>query len=238
MNTIILDLSLIWQDRLIWMGIGAGVMLTLWIFTSVSRSRKRKAPMRALKKKFEQENQKWTKADEKDLQIHNQKVKELTSNLLLKCTRLLDGDFAEAAFIYYLWESKGGKKDNTKDWEFRKLIEKGQDILKMIFTSYNNLTITNLDLYKETTAQIGQRWERLFVWIRGNQEEIVKLDEDAMEDFFNITQFVSPYESEYVEKKYPLDIQFKYLTTKQVSQEYNDLLGKIATMKNYIDRLK
>ena len=168
---------------------------------------------------------------------YKNKLQELSSMLLINSSRLVDGDFAESAFIYHIWKLNEGDKDNLKDWEFRKKVEDAQKELKMEYTSFNNLTLANPALQTASVQKLCERWEILFQWLRGSLPGVVGLSESGVEDLFSIAD-ISPLEkyeplAEDLElKKRFLDLPFRFAKSPKPNEE--GILGKIQLIKREI----
>jgi len=168
---------------------------------------------------------------------YKNKLQELSSMLLINSSRLIDGDFAESAFIYHIWKLNEGDKDNLKDWEFRKKVEDAQKELKMVYTSFNNLTLANPALQTASVQKLCERWEILFQWLRGSLPEVVGLSESGVEDLFSIAD-ISPLENyeplaeELELKKRFLDLPFRF--AKKTKPQEEGILGRIQLIKREI----
>lgn len=168
---------------------------------------------------------------------YKNKLQEMSSMLLINSSRLIDGDFAESAFIYHIWKLNEGDKNSIRDWEFKRLVEKAQSELKMIYTSFNNLTISNPTLQTASVQKLCERWEILFQWLRGSLPEVVALSEQGVEDLFSIAD-ISPLEA--YEPLAPeleinhrfLDLSFRFTTNPKAQEE--GILGKIQIIKKEI----
>ncbi|HAS44937.1 MAG TPA: hypothetical protein DCS93_30935 [Microscillaceae bacterium] len=168
---------------------------------------------------------------------YKNKLQELSSMLLINSSRLIDGDFAESAFIYHIWKLNEGDKDNLKDWEFKKKVEDAQKELKMVYTSFNNLTLANPALQTASVQKLCERWEILFQWLRGSLPEVIGLSESGVEDLFSIAD-ISPLENyeplaeELELKKRFLDLSFRF--AKKPKPQEEGILGKIQLIKREI----
>lgn len=168
---------------------------------------------------------------------YKNRLQELSSMLLINSSRLIDGDFAESAFIYHIWKLNEGDKDNLRDWEFKKKVEDAQKELKMVYTSFNNLTLANPALQTASVQKLCERWEILFQWLRGSMPGIVGLSESGIEDLFSIAD-ISPLESyeplapELELKKRFLDLNFRFAQKPKPNEE--GILGRIQNIKKEI----
>ncbi len=168
---------------------------------------------------------------------YKNKLQELSSMLLINSSRLIDGDFAESAFIYQIWKLNEGDKDNIKDWEFKKKVEDAQKELKLVYTSFNNLTLSNLALRTASVRVLCERWEMLFQWLRGSLPEVVSLSESGVEDLFSVAD-ISPLEQyealpkELEVNKRFLDLSFRF--TQDPNPHEEGILGKIQLIKQHI----
>lgn len=165
---------------------------------------------------------------------YKNKLQEMSSMLLINSSRLVDGDFAESAFIYHIWKLNEGDKNNLLDWEFKKQVEEAQKELKLVYASFNNLTIANPKLQTAPVKKLCERWEILFQWLRGNQPSIIQLSESGIEDLFSVAD-ISPLESyeplasELEMKKRFLDLPFRFATDTPAHE--TGILGKIQKIK-------
>lgn len=168
---------------------------------------------------------------------HKNKLQEMSSMLLINSSRLIDGDFAESAFIYHIWKLNEGDKNSIRDWEFKRLVEKAQAELKMIYTSFNNLTISNPTLQIASVQKLCERWEILFQWLRGSLPEVIALSEQGIEDLFGIADIspleaYEPFASEPEANHRFLDLSFRFATHPKAQEE--GILGKIQIIKKEI----
>jgi hypothetical protein len=170
---------------------------------------------------------------------YKNRLQEMSSMLLINSSRLIDGDFAESAFIYHIWKLNEGDKDNLVDWEFKKLVEEAQKELKLVYASFNNLTIANPKLQTAPVRKLCERWEILFQWLRGNKMSVIELSESGIEDLFSIAD-ISPLESyeplatELEQNKRFLDLPFRFATDTPAHEV--GILGKIQNIKAEIRR--
>ncbi len=172
---------------------------------------------------------------------HHQRIKELTSMLLVQSSRLIDGDYAESSFLYHIWRAHGGNQDKLKDYELRRAIEKAQMNLKAIYTSYNNLTIANPTLRQAHLAKLGHRWEMLFLWLRGVSPNLLRLSKDELEDLFSVEDIPSEHPLAAINKLQDdqagyLDVQFHFLKSKEIKPYQKGLLDEIWAIKKQVEQ--
>lgn len=179
-----------------------------------------------------------TRLSKKTAAAHHQWVMATSSDLLIQSSRLLDGEYAEASFLYHIWTLHQGNKNEIKDYEIRKLIEKAQGDLKMIYTSFNNLTLNNPALQKAGKSDLGFRWESLFSWIRGARGEILRMSETEIEGLFMVDDIPASESPELlaadVSRSRFLDIRFIYLKPKSIKSYEKGLLGYIFEIRKMI----